>query len=288
MSVKVMSLVFEHYPGQGGERCLALALADCANDQGASIWPGIERMARYSRQSERSVQRQLRAMESAGWLECTKPSVGGKGRPNEYRINPAWIADPVNWRPNGDILSPLRGAEIPPETVTSATPNGDTAVSPEQLQNLKTYPPLSPQLTSQGCAVPSDLTGKTVDPIEKTARWMLGKLRLLNPQHREPNWKRWHREIRLMVERDGRTLHQVRDLFGWANADPFWQVNILSPGKLRKQWDALAIKRNVAAGKAGAEAADYRCIHCNDGTLGKRLIPGVGWLCAAGIEQHER
>lgn len=297
MSVKVMSLVFEHYHGQGGERCLALALADCANDSGASIWPGIERMARYSKQSERSVQRQLRAMEASGWLQCTQPSAGGKGRTNQYRINPGWIFDPINWKPNGDKMSPLQEAEprhscvtvSPPQTVTSATPNGDIAVSPKQLQNLKTFPPIVPQNpASQGCAVPSDLTAKEAD-FERAARWMLDRIRRLNPEHREPNWRRWQREIRLLTDRDGHSLREVCELFAWANADAFWQSNILSPGKLRKQWDALTIRRKANGGTAGGgEAADYRCTRCADGKRGKRAVPGIGWLCAAHLDALER
>lgn len=287
MSVKVMSLVFEHYHGQGGERCLALALADCANDSGASIWPGIERMARYSRQSERSVQRQLRAMEASGWLECTKPSVGGKGRPNEYRINPRWIADPVRWRPNGDILSPLAQVDIPPETVTSATANGDTAMSPEQHQNLKTFPPLSPHNDDQpGGAVPSD--GSSDEALDRQlAEWMFGLVLALHPQHQPPNWRRWCREIRLLRDRDKRTRKEIAGLFRWANNDPFWQLNIRSPGKLRAKWDDLVIRRKATGwSPAGGDSADYRCVQHPD-RQARRSIPGVGWCCLACITAHE-
>lgn len=116
---------------------------------------------------------------------------------------------------------------------------------------------------------------------------MLARLRRLNPQHREPNWRRWHREIRLMVEKDKRTLHAICELFAWANADPFWQSNILSPGKLRRQWDALVIRRKSVGGAVVGEAAVYRCIN-NDGRQVKRMVPGTGWLCAECLEIHER
>lgn len=76
-----------------------------------------------------------------------------------------------------------------------------------------------------------------------TAEWMLTKIRELNPTHKKPDLERWANDLRLMRERDGRTDTEIRELFGWANRDDFWRANILSPSKLRKQWDQLAIKR---------------------------------------------
>lgn len=292
MSVSMVTMVMAHYPGAGGEYTLALCLADSANPEGQSIWPSVPTLAHNSRQSERTVQRQLRAMEESGWLVCVKRSPGGKGNPSRYQINPDWIAHPETWRPNGDKLTPF---EVKPrhdgvtvtegQTVTNPASNGDTAVSPEQLQNLNTTPPLSPPTGEQ--ERPADVAEKV--EIEKTARWMLAKIRTLHPNHAEPRWKGWHQDIRLMVERDKRTLHEIRDLFGWANADEFWRTNILSPGKLRKQWDALTIKRNASAGKLGSSVppTDYTCVHCRS-VPGVRMVPNVGWLCRVGLDEHER
>lgn len=61
---------------------------------------------------------------------------------------------------------------------------------------------------------------------------------------KQPNICDWANTIRLLRERDGRTPEQIGALFSWANQDSFWQTNILSPGKLRQQWSALAAKRN--------------------------------------------
>jgi hypothetical protein len=47
-----------------------------------------------------------------------------------------------------------------------------------------------------------------------------------------------------MREQDGRTHADIIDLFRWSNADSFWRQNILSPSKLRQQWDKLTIQRN--------------------------------------------
>jgi hypothetical protein len=90
-------MVFDRYPAGGGEMLLALALADHAHDDGTHIFPSIASLAVKSRQSERSVQYQLRKMEQSGWLELVNAG-GGRmsgyksgGRPREYRISPRWI-----------------------------------------------------------------------------------------------------------------------------------------------------------------------------------------------------
>lgn len=91
MSVEVMSAVFKRYPNGGGEMLLALALADHANDEGASIHPGITLLAEKTRQSERTVQYQLRNMEAAGWLIRVGHGNGGRSKSTEYRISPEWL-----------------------------------------------------------------------------------------------------------------------------------------------------------------------------------------------------
>ena len=52
----------------------------------------------------------------------------------------------------------------------------------------------------------------------------------------------WANDVRLMVERDGRTIEQIRDVLEWSQQDDFWHVNILSMGKLREKYDQLLIK----------------------------------------------
>ncbi|MBB4126247.1 hypothetical protein GGR77_001537 [Xanthomonas translucens] len=107
MANKVQGEVFDRYPAGGGELLLALAIADHAHDDGTHIFPGVERLARKTRQSERTVQYQLRKMEASGWLILVNDGKGGRrtgqgiaGRPREYRINPAWMAG-EDLPPNG-------------------------------------------------------------------------------------------------------------------------------------------------------------------------------------------
>lgn len=85
MSVKVMSMVFEHYPEGGGEMLLALALADFSDDEGGKVFPSIPALAKKTRQSERSVQYQLRRMEQIGFISVAEVSAGGRIRGKKYK-----------------------------------------------------------------------------------------------------------------------------------------------------------------------------------------------------------
>jgi hypothetical protein len=75
------------------------------------------------------------------------------------------------------------------------------------------------------------------------AEEMFRLIRVLNPEHKQPNLEAWAEEIRLIRERDGKSAKAISDLFTWANGDDFWKRNILSPATLRKQWDKLMIQR---------------------------------------------
>ena len=112
MSAKMMGMVFDRYPYGGGEMLLALALADHAEHDGTSIYPGVTSLARKTRQSERTVQYQLRKMEQIGWLMLVNNEVGGRTKTREYRINPAWI--------KGATLAPFNPDATGTPTISTA------------------------------------------------------------------------------------------------------------------------------------------------------------------------
>ena len=84
---------------------------------------------------------------------------------------------------------------------------------------------------------------KFTDDDLKLAEWMEGRVKMISPSSKKANLDSWANTIRLMREVDERTLQEIGGLFDWANKDSFWCANILSPEKLRKQWDKLNAKR---------------------------------------------
>lgn len=114
-------MVFDRYSSGGGEMLLALALADHAHDDGTHIFPSIARLAAKTRQSERSVQYQLRRMESSGWLILVNDGLGGRssgfkegGKTRQYRINPEWM--------KGADIAPLDGGECSTDKGADSAP----------------------------------------------------------------------------------------------------------------------------------------------------------------------
>ena len=85
------------------------------------------------------------------------------------------------------------------------------------------------------------------DDDEKCARWLYGAILNTAPKFKEPNFKAWANDVRLMRERDGCTHREICELLQWAHTITFWRGNILSPTKLREHWDRLTIQRATAA-----------------------------------------
>src|SRR5689334_12023137 len=84
MSVKVMSLIWERGPFEGGALLVMLALADWANDEG-ECWPAVPTIAEKARMGERNARYVLKKLEGDGWLGRLE----GRGRrhSNTYFLN---------------------------------------------------------------------------------------------------------------------------------------------------------------------------------------------------------
>ena len=176
MSGKVVGMVFDHYPNGGSELLLAVKLADNASDDGTRIYPSVATLAGQTRQSERTVQYQVKRMVAMGWLVLVREATGGGrgggyGRPREYRIHPDWIAMhdvriPEDQRPkwvpldaecgSAEKLSTKEmGAKIAPIKkemgATAVAEMGAIAVAPEpSLTVINQIPPVSPTGDASG------------------------------------------------------------------------------------------------------------------------------------------
>ena len=182
MSIRLMTMVFDRYPEGGSEMLLALAMVDHARDDGTSIWPSVDELARKTRQSRRTVQRQIAKMVASGWLEQVRTATGRRGLTNEYRVCAAWVAGKelpatgVNMTPvedvaenaTGDRLTPQQtpevihtGDRLTPDEVGSrgvtrdargvtGDARGDTAMTPESSGTINNHTPLPPSGGASG------------------------------------------------------------------------------------------------------------------------------------------
>ncbi len=74
------------------------------------------------------------------------------------------------------------------------------------------------------------------------SKYLFEFIRKNNPKAKEPNFQTWSKEFDLMIRRDKREVQEIKDLINWSQNDSFWYKNILSPQKLRKQYDQLIVK----------------------------------------------
>lgn len=89
----------------------------------------------------------------------------------------------------------------------------------------------------------------------RLASYLYKKILENNTSHRAPNFQAWADDFRKIIELDKRDPKEIGQVIEFAQSDAFWMTNILSASKLRKQYDALNIKRNqVGKPKEGAQS----------------------------------
>lgn len=85
----------------------------------------------------------------------------------------------------------------------------------------------------------------------KLANYLLAKIRERNSSiyptdsKNPPDTQKWANDIRLMHERDARSYDDIKRIIEWCQQDSFWQNNILSASKLRKQFGKLIDKADA-------------------------------------------
>lgn len=75
----------------------------------------------------------------------------------------------------------------------------------------------------------------------------LKALRSYTKTHENAKYEPWTDPIRLMIERDGVTLEQLKSAFGYLKSsdDEFWRVNIQSTSSLRRNLTKILAKANA-------------------------------------------
>lgn len=82
----------------------------------------------------------------------------------------------------------------------------------------------------------------------KLAEFLQKQILLNKPDFKKPNLQSWADGMRKIVELDHRDKHQVALVIKWAQHDSFWSINVMSPDKLRKQYDRLTLQMQSSQG----------------------------------------
>lgn len=314
------------------ERLVLLALADFADDEGA-CWPGVGTLMERTGMSRRGVQEALARLEADGLVAMRERRVpNGRQTSNVYVLDLDWeppvpVAAGAAGAAAGDSPAATRASDragggcagrAPPEEgrVRGARGGGCAGRAPEGAPGAPLEPseepskePPCPNSRSDGelFAAQSENGEQPPQPDieaqedERLARWMFSLVLGLYPKQRPPNWAKWRDVVRLMRTRDGHSRREIAELFRWANADTFWQSNILSPAKLREQWPTLWIRRGSAQSNGAARGqgdaapvvdrrcawtmAGIRCTCAGVSSVGTHVTSP--WYCAEHLERVE-
>ena len=86
----------------------------------------------------------------------------------------------------------------------------------------------------------------------RLASLLFSKIQERKPDYKKPNLQSWAKDIDLMLRQDKRKPEIIEKVILWCQTDDFWQNNILSTGKLRKQFDRLELE--MAKPKKGRDS----------------------------------
>ena len=250
MSIRIMAQVWTlDIPPT--EKLVLMALADRSNDEGA-CWPGQESLAKKCSISERQLRRVLDSLETQNFIRITYRQGDGNGRKTNYyelQIPAESYPQATGHLRQPDICDRGATGHLRGGNRTSEGGQPDTHVrqyisnTSEDTSVLMSKKKNSPQKTD-----PPNTKNRRFSSVDlSVARFFFEQLVDINPNHKKPNLEAWANTIWLMRERDGRKADDMRAMIAWATCHEFWSANILSPAKLRKHWDRMAIQKTNGA-----------------------------------------
>jgi hypothetical protein len=100
-----------------------------------------------------------------------------------------------------------------------------------------------------------------VAPSEHASRLSLLLFSLIkenDPKAKPPNYEKWNLEIDRMHRIDKRSYGEIEALIRFAQQHDFWQTNILSPAKLRKQATKLTLQMQKSKSKEAEQKKELQ------------------------------
>jgi hypothetical protein len=197
--------------------------------------PGL---AKKSKCSLRTVRTTLSNLEKAGFLTDTST--------RRYRIvtvinyetyqNPAGASD----SPSDSRATVQRQSSDSPATVIEASKHINTEAEKQtSVSAPRRQPPPAPAEAVELATLLAELIDERI-----------ADYRELGPTRRVTTLARWANDFRLAHQRDGRPWAEMSAVLEWSQADDFWQGNILSGSKFRKQYESLRAQMARGAPRA--------------------------------------
>ena len=162
MSVRLMADVWDNGPENANEVAVLVCLANFADDDGGNCFPGVRRIARMTRYSERTVIRVLARLERDGWMRILQRG-NGAGNTSEYLIDAEHLRDGVEKGCHGVTLSKSQ------KRVTTATKKGDNGNKKGDIDDNPPHPLFGRSVIEPSVdpSPPSPLAGEGVAARER-------------------------------------------------------------------------------------------------------------------------
>jgi hypothetical protein len=240
--------------GSSSRKALLMVLAEYAtiidgwdpegSDGRHYAWPGQGRLMAETEMGERALRDHLHTLETAGIIRRVRRGGSGEGRQSDLVIlavdddgpRPFPVGEPVDTSVDDNVDKGNR--QNLPVGATGRFEQGNR-------QNRADAPYIEP---------PSEPPSPIRPEVEELCE-LLAK-RIEENGARTPSvTKAWHDSCRLLLDRDGFTVEQVRYLIEWSQRHHFWRSNILSMPTLRKQADRLKLQARQEYEKANPSAA---------------------------------
>ncbi len=84
----------------------------------------------------------------------------------------------------------------------------------------------------------------------RMAQLLFNLIQKRNPGHKKPDMENWAIHIDRMIRLDKRNIEDIEKVIHWCQKNEFWQNNVLSTEKLRKQFDQFKLKMESENGHA--------------------------------------
>lgn len=142
-----------------------------------------------------------------------------------------------SWRIDHDVLSQLASAALSQNIkVSGAKSQNSTAKAQNKHRDsaLSTYIKETIKNTKE--------TTRTYGDDVINACNLLADLIEQNGSKRPEVTDNWLRDMERLHRLDGRTWEQITAAINWVQNDSFWRANVMSPSKLRAQYDQLRLK----------------------------------------------
>ncbi|WP_433078934.1 helix-turn-helix domain-containing protein [Dactylosporangium sp. CA-052675] len=227
-------------------RLVMFVLADVAETGTAEIpeqfTPSLRVLASETGLNESTVKRHLNALEAEGWVERRRPTIDDarlKGERTRYRLT---IPCGTAVRDQGAEVAPegagkaQEGAEVAPQGAESAMAGRTPRPNKEEVN----------QQHNQGQSETSSAKPRRSKPeppredVERICKY-LAEWIVKNGSKRPTITDKWRTEARLLIDKDGRPLDEIRQVIAWSQRDGFWKSNILSMPTLREKYDQLRL-----------------------------------------------